>query len=146
MGLETTRSFYQIGCGLRRRSQLMICNPRRFTSGCGVRLTRKDSSTAPLVGLKLGLFIAVLGLTGLITNAVQAGLISGWGLEPGGQNATLTEGAPGSFSTTTPTGDARARASLPASISFNVGEQILLSGTVTLQNSPGNQQFRWGLF
>jgi|tagenome__1003787_1003787.scaffolds.fasta_scaffold20407734_1 hypothetical protein len=107
---------------------------------------RKDSSTALLAGLNLYLLVAIVVLAGLITGPVQAGLISGWGLETGGQNATLTEGAPGSFSTTTPTGDARARASLPSPITFNVGDQVLLSGTVTIQNSPGNQQFRWGLF
>jgi len=107
----------------------------------------KGSSTGLSGKLKFFISAAVVGLAaGLVDVQVQAALISGWGLETGGQNATLTEGAPGSFSTTTPTGDARPRASLPSSISFNVGDKILLSGVVTLQNSPGNQQFRWGLF
>jgi hypothetical protein len=108
---------------------------------------RKESSTGLSGKLKFFISMAVVGLVaGLIDVQVQAALISGWGLETGGQNAVLTEGIPGSFSTTTPTGDARVRASLPSSISFNIGDQILLSGVVTLQNSPGNQQFRWGLF
>ena len=108
---------------------------------------RKESSTGLSGKLKFFISMAVVGLVaGLIDVQVQAALISGWGLETGGQNAVLTESIPGSFSTTTPTGDARPRASLPSSISFNIGDQILLSGVVTLQNSPGNQQFRWGLF
>jgi hypothetical protein len=108
---------------------------------------RKESSMGLSVKLRFFISMAVVGLaTGLLNNHAQAALISGWGLETGGQAATLTEGAPGSFSTTTPTGDARPRASLPSSIGFNIGDQIQLSGVVTMQNSPGNQQFRWGLF
>jgi len=98
---------------------------------------------------RLNLYLSVMAIgfvASLLDGRVQAGLISGWGMEPGGQNATLTEGAAGSFSTTTPTGDARVRASLPSPVTFNVGDQVLLSGTVTIQNSPGNQQFRFGLF
>jgi hypothetical protein len=95
--------------------------------------------------------IAVTGLTmALLSGAASSGmaqLISGWGLETGFQAATLTEGVPGSFTTTTPTGNAAPRALLPSTWSFaNVGDSILLSGSVTLPNTLGNQQFRFGLF
>jgi len=74
-------------------------------------------------------------------------LVTGWGLDTGFQNATLTEGSAGSFSTTTPTGNAGARAILPSVYGFaNVGDSILLTGSVSFVNTLGNQQFRFGLF
>jgi MYXO-CTERM domain-containing protein len=81
------------------------------------------------------------------TRWAPAALVSGWGLETGFANATLTEGAAGSFSTTTPTGNAAPRAVLASPISLaSIGSAVRLSGVATLQNTLGNQQFRFGLW
>jgi hypothetical protein len=81
------------------------------------------------------------------TAAARGAVLSGWGLETGFSAATLTEGVPGNFTTTTPSGNACPRALLPATVAFtNVGDFVQLSGQVTLQNAPGNQQFRFGLW
>jgi hypothetical protein len=77
----------------------------------------------------------------------HAQLVTGWGLDTTLANATLTEGAPGSFSVTTPTGNAGPRALLASPISFaNVGAIIQLRGNATLTGALGNQQFRFGLY
>ncbi len=95
-------------------------------------------------------FYASLTAAGVLfavsATSAHAVLVTGWGLETGAANATLTEGVAGSFSTTTPTGNASPRA-LFSSIPFTVvGTTVTLSGTVTLQNVPGNIQFRVGLY
>src|SRR5688572_19888711 len=83
----------------------------------------------------------------LLAGPAQAALVSGWGLETGAANATLTETVAGSFSTTTPTGNASPRAVLASPISLaNPGDAVRVTGKVTLQNSPGNQQLRVGLY
>jgi hypothetical protein len=95
-------------------------------------------------GIVMGL---IAGLAAIVANKASADLVTGWGLETGAQNATLTEGAPGSFSVTTPTGNAAPRALLPSLIDFSaVGDVIQLSGTVSFANTLGNEQFRFGLF
>ncbi len=77
----------------------------------------------------------------------QAALITGWGLETGQANATLTEGSAGSFSTTVPTGNAAPRALLASPISLtSVGSGAVMTGKVTMSNAPGNQQFRFGIW
>jgi hypothetical protein len=87
------------------------------------------------------------GLLGAMANSASAELVTGWGLETGFQAATLTEGAAGSFSTTTPTGNAAPRAVMSAPLSLGVvGDMVHLSGSVSLPNTLGNQQFRFGLF
>jgi len=86
------------------------------------------------------------GMAGLLAVNASADLISGWGLDTGQQNATLTEGVPGSFSVTTPTGNAGPRASGFSYDFSTVGVSLDLSGTVALANAPGNIQFRFGLF
>jgi hypothetical protein len=89
----------------------------------------------------------IAGLATIVANKAPADLITGWGLETSAQNATLTEGVPGSFSTTTPTGNAAPRALLSTPIDFSVvGDVIQLSGTVSFVNTLGNEQFRFGLF
>jgi hypothetical protein len=83
---------------------------------------------------------------GLIAASGNAALITGWGLETGAANATLTEGAPGSFSTTTPTGNASPRA-LFAGIPFtDAGDSVRLTGFARFANALGNIQFRFGLY
>jgi hypothetical protein len=98
--------------------------------------------------IRWGLTALVAGAAGLaFSMPARAQLVTGWGLETGQANATLTEGAAGAFSTTTPTGNAGPRALLATPLPFStVGSIVQLSGTVTLQNAPGNQQFRFGLF
>lgn len=87
------------------------------------------------------------GLSGFLANNASADLLTGWGLETGFQAATLTEGAAGSFSTTTPTGNAAPRAVMSAPLTLGaVGDMVHLSGSVSLANTLGNQQFRFGLF
>jgi hypothetical protein len=83
----------------------------------------------------------------LAAGQAKAQLVTGWGLDTTLANATLTEGVPGSFSVTTPSGNAGPRALLASPISLaNVGDIIKLSGNATIQNSLGNQQFRFGLY
>jgi PEP-CTERM motif len=91
--------------------------------------------------------ILVVTFVSLIADRALADLVTGWGLDSGaGANATLTEGAAGSFSVTTPTGNASPRADF-SSIDFSsVGAAIELSGTVTIANLFGNEQFRFGLY
>jgi hypothetical protein len=87
------------------------------------------------------------GLVGVMANNAPADLVTGWGLETGQANATLTEGVAGSFSTTTPTGNAGPRAVLSSPFSFgSIGDMVHLSGSVSLVNTLGNQQFRFGLY
>jgi hypothetical protein len=83
-----------------------------------------------------------------LTAKADAVLVTGWGLDTGGQFATLTEGAAGSFSTTVPAGgDARPRALLSAPITLaNIGDAIVLTGTASLSTAVGNEQFRFGLY
>jgi hypothetical protein len=76
----------------------------------------------------------------------EAALISGWGLETGAANATLTEGAAGSFSTTTPTGNASPRALFPQIPFTDVGASVRLTGFARFANALGNIQFRFGLY
>ncbi|HET7624473.1 MAG TPA: hypothetical protein VFM25_04350, partial [Verrucomicrobiae bacterium] len=89
------------------------------------------------------------GLFCMMAGNVSAELVSGWGLETGGQNATLTEGVPGSFSVTQPTGNAEPRANLSTPIDFSTaGQEVQLSGLVTFSGLQtfGNQSFRIGLY
>ncbi len=94
------------------------------------------------------LYAGLAAIVGLVLSAdARAQLVTGWGLDTTLANATLTEGAAGSFAVTTPTGNAGPRASLASPFAFaNAGDVVQLSGTVTLQNAPGNQQFRFGLY
>jgi hypothetical protein len=82
----------------------------------------------------------------LLAATGQAALITGWGLETGASNSTLTEGAPGSFSTTTPSGNASPRALFPGIDFSAVGSSVKLSGFATFANALGNIQFRFGLY
>jgi hypothetical protein len=90
----------------------------------------------------------IAGLAIIIANRASAQTpITGWGLETGAQNATLTDSGGGNFSVTTPTGNSAPRALLPFSADFStVGEVVQLSGSVTLAGNFGNEQFRFGLF
>jgi PEP-CTERM motif len=93
--------------------------------------------------------ILVVTLVSLTADKALADLVTGWGLETGFQNATLTEGAAGSFSVTQPTGNATPRANLSAPIDFSiVGEEVQLTGLVTFDGSQafGNESFRIGLY
>jgi hypothetical protein len=77
----------------------------------------------------------------------SATLVTGWGAETGFANGTVTEGSPGSF-TTSPTGNLGARSSLQNPFDLSVvGESVVLTGSVTLSAGTfGNQQLRFGLF
>ncbi len=91
-------------------------------------------------------YAALTAALGLAAAPIRAALITGWGLETGFTAATLTEGVPGSFSTTVPSGNAGARSSIsPVNLSAN-GLGVKLTGKVAFSNAPGNQQFRMGLF
>jgi hypothetical protein len=88
-------------------------------------------------------------LSCMMMNNASADLVSGWGLETGGQAASLTEGVAGSFSVTQPTGNAEPRANLSSPIDFSsIGSAVQLSGSVTLSGSQalGNDSFRFGLY
>lgn len=76
----------------------------------------------------------------------NAALISGWGLETGASASTLTEGVQGSFSTTTPSGNASPRALFPGIAFSDVGTSVRLSGFASFANALGNIQFRFGLY
>lgn len=76
----------------------------------------------------------------------RAALISDWGLETGASASTLTEGAPGSFSTAGTTGNASPRALFPGIDFSSVGTSVQLSGFATFANALGNIQFRFGLY
>ena len=89
--------------------------------------------------------IALIAVAVLAT-AGNAALVTGWGLETGATSATLTEGAAGSFTTTTPTGNASPRALFPAIDFSAVGSSVRLSGFATFANALGNIQFRYGLY
>jgi hypothetical protein len=92
--------------------------------------------------------LAAVAVCSMGTEA-RAQLVTGWGLDTGLANATLTEGVPGSFSVTAPPAGQNAgpRALLASPISFaNVGDAIKLSGMATMTNGLGNQQFRFGLY
>ena len=95
-------------------------------------------------------FGVTLAMLFMYARSARAELATGWGLDTGLANATLTEGSAGSFSTTIPTGNAGPRAVLPtdtSSINFaTVGTALELSGNVSFANTLGNQQFRFGLF
>jgi hypothetical protein len=82
----------------------------------------------------------------LVGGDARAALLSGWGLDTTLANATLTEGVPGSFSVTVPTGNAGPRALIAPISLANVGDAIKLSGNATMSNTLGNQQFRFGLY
>lgn len=93
----------------------------------------------------------IAGLATIVANRASAQLtfipITGWGLETGSANATLTDSGGGNFSVTTPTGNAAPRAVLPVVADFSVvGEEVDLQGTVNLAGLFGNEQFRFGLF
>lgn len=93
--------------------------------------------------------LILAALVGLFACAnAPAALVTGWGLDTGQVGgSTLTEGAPGAFSITTPTGNAGPRALLSSPVGFaNIGDSVILSGNATVQNSLGNQQFRFGLY
>ena len=96
--------------------------------------------------------IVVMGLVAalatIVANRASAQTpITGWGLETGAANATLTDSGGGNFSVTTPTGNSAPRAVLPGFYDFSVvGEVVELSGSVTIANNFGNEQFRFGLF
>jgi hypothetical protein len=98
-------------------------------------------------GIVMGL---IAGLATIATNNASAQTfipITGWGLETGAANATLTDNGGGNFSVTTPTGNAAPRAVLPVAADFSVvGEEVDLQGTVTIAGLFGNEQFRFGLF
>jgi hypothetical protein len=92
------------------------------------------------------LILPALAAALAFATSARAALLSGWGLDTTLANATLTEGVPGSFSVTTPTGNAGPRA-LYSSISLaNIGDGIRITGNATMQNALGNQQFRVGLY
>lgn len=77
----------------------------------------------------------------------SANPVTGWGLETEFAAGLLTEGSAGSFSVSSVTGNAVPRALIrnPVDLS-DIGDTVELSGTVTMADSPGNQQFRFGLF
>ncbi len=82
-----------------------------------------------------------------LADSANGQLVTGWGYETGFVSGTLTAGTAGSFGTTGVTANAAPRALLASPIDFaDVGDMALFSGTVSLQNAPGNQQFRFGLF
>jgi hypothetical protein len=88
-------------------------------------------------------------VTASMSPNADAGTVSGWGLETGFTSATLTEGVSGSFSTSTPTGNAAPRALISPIDFSDPGDVVQFTGQVTL--SPpganiGNQQFRIGLW
>jgi hypothetical protein len=85
-------------------------------------------------------------LAAVSIQTANAAAVYDWGLETGSANATLTEGSPGDFSTTTPTGNAAPRALFSTASFGNIGDTVQLSGTVSFANTLGNQQFRFGLF
>ncbi|HEY1686729.1 MAG TPA: hypothetical protein VGG19_18355 [Tepidisphaeraceae bacterium] len=96
--------------------------------------------------------IAILGLVLLtlceFAPLAKASLISGWGAESDATEGTVTDttgtlGA-GTFNTSTPTGNLAPRANLPSRLTLtNVGDQIVLSGTVAFASGvDGNHSFR----
>jgi hypothetical protein len=88
-----------------------------------------------------------VGLAILLAATAQAVDVTGWGLETGQTNGLLTEGAAGSFSIESVTGNASPRALLSSPFDFaDAGDALRLTGTVTFANTLGNQQFRFGLF
>jgi hypothetical protein len=119
---------------------MVATDSEKFASSRKDRTMNQTTKT-----LRIGISTSIGLLCGCVLPA--SAQVTGWGLDTGLANATLTEGIPGSFSTTTPTGNAGPRAVLSSPMDFSiVGESILLSGTVSFPNTLGNEQFRFGLF
>lgn len=88
----------------------------------------------------------LLAVVFLIASSASASLVTGWGLETGAANGTLTEGAPGSFTVSDVTGNAVPRALFPGIDISDVGDAVRLTGFATFANALGNQQFRFGIY